>query len=114
MELLGDHPRELCGLVTPDWDIIPIPNAATNGLSEFAMDFPAVAHALTTRDIMGMYHTHPGGTREPSYQDRMNYVRDSLWFRYFIAVPGELIEWRIDAAEGLAHEVHHVPAQAGP
>jgi proteasome lid subunit RPN8/RPN11 len=81
---------EICGFVLPDWTLVFMPNVAKqpnrfqmddDALLDFYMQFP---------DVLGMFHSHPNGIREPSQTD-IDYA--PLRMRYWIVLPTEIVEW---------------------
>lgn len=64
--------KEHCGLIYTD-KIIAILNVSPNPHAEFAMDTDAQAAAMKSEGWpLAVWHTHPGGKREPSMVDRNN------------------------------------------
>lgn len=91
-------PREICGFLLEDWTVVPGVNVA-NSESEFEIDKETTLAAYLDSDdrLMGVYHSHPGGSLEPSQMD-INNAPDGL--RYFIVTTREIAEWVI--ADGIA------------
>lgn len=90
-------PREICGFLMADWTIVEGINVS-NSESEFEIDEATTLYAFVERnDLMGVYHSHPGGSTEPSQMD-INNAPDGL--RYFIVTTREIVEWVI--ADGVA------------
>jgi proteasome lid subunit RPN8/RPN11 len=85
--------REICGFITHDWELRPINNIA-EGDREFIMDEQQMVGLLeeTGGDLLGVYHSHPGGDPHPSDADEtFSYAN---YFRYFIVTAQSLYEWR--------------------
>lgn len=85
--------KEICGFISHDWEIYPIKNRA-QGPSQFIMDEGEVEAMLyeTAGDLLGVYHSHPGGSPHPSDADEtFSYAN---YFRYFIVTAQSLYEWR--------------------
>lgn len=63
-------PREACGLVWHGKAYV-VPNVAKNGTEFFIMDPDEVLRLYTLMSIppTGVWHSHPGGTEEPSESD---------------------------------------------
>lgn len=69
MNLAGSQPWEVCGLLYPG-QIHILRNVAADPRREYAMDPDAQFHLMSTRGWPEMvFHTHPGGTRQPSSLD---------------------------------------------
>jgi proteasome lid subunit RPN8/RPN11 len=92
-------PREICGFIleldSGGWLIEPIANVAT-GDSEFRMD-PDEQLKVYERDfdrIVGVYHSHPGGSSLPSYDD-MHWA--PVGMRYWIVTLEGVYEWTVNS-----------------
>lgn len=90
-----DHaPREIVGYVVYPWDLVFVPNIATNpNLFEVADDVQLQVYQNYGRRLKGMFHSHPAGRREPSNLD-VQYAPVNL--RYWIITPTEVTEWDLD------------------
>lgn len=64
-------PYEVCGFIMEDGDIIEIRNVSLAPMRHFKMDRSQMFEKLKDRVdfIAGIWHTHPGGTTEPSKTD---------------------------------------------
>jgi proteasome lid subunit RPN8/RPN11 len=64
------EPREACGLVWHDRAFV-VPNIAHKGTTFFIMDSREVMrlYTLMSHPATGVWHSHPGGTEEPSESD---------------------------------------------
>lgn len=103
--LARESPRsEICGFVCRDWTIIPIPNVSAQPWRSFVMNMDAQKKAVETfgNDIIGIYHSHPGGSPHPSATDLMGIPVDENGkaCRYWIIAGQEVVEWEL-AGEGL-------------
>lgn len=86
---------EACGFVLSDGRVWLIPNVSANPAHAFFMD-PQIQIAFLKehyRDVIGVFHTHPGGSIEPSEQDGKGWHPDMPW-RYFIVTNDQITEWR--------------------
>ena len=91
-------PREICGFLLDDWTVLEGYNVA-NSDSEFEIDERTTLYAFVEQGdkLMGVYHSHPRGSLEPSQAD-INNAPEGL--RYFIVTPRQVQEWVI--ANGVA------------
>lgn len=98
------HPhQEVCGFVISGWQFIPVENVAKNKSREFAFNSygqrKAILHAIGFgREILGVFHSHPGGTESPSETDIAGWpFVDSAndYCRYWIISGGEVNEWTL-------------------
>jgi len=65
-------PFEACGFILNDGEIIEIPNGAEDPSRHFLMTSDGLAKTLKPGQIsriIGIWHTHPKGSNEPSYTD---------------------------------------------
>ena len=65
--------KEICGLITSDYHILPIKNVARQG-NQFVMDKLEYLRALSAlrsdcKDVFAVYHSHPNGDLTPSECD---------------------------------------------
>lgn len=92
---LKSVPREICGFVTKEWQLVFMPNVSErddqfhiddNALIDFYVSFPSPA---------GVFHSHPGGKPEPSNTD-IDYA--PVGMRYWIILPYqfEVVEWEMN------------------
>ena len=107
-------PNECCGLITGTREkgkvraqaLHPAANVAEDPATGFLID-PAVHLSLSRtlrgsgREIVGCYHSHPGGRAVPSARDRAQGGRDG-----FI--------WLIAGAQGSAEDTVSLKAYEGP
>ena len=102
------YPREACGLLLGEGERIdlvqPCANIHTQPENFFEIDPRALvdAHRAARRggpQVVGYYHSHPGGPPEPSATDRASGTGDGrVW-----AIVGEgTVSWWRDTAEGFA------------
>jgi proteasome lid subunit RPN8/RPN11 len=67
--VIGGSAEELCGLLYGE-QLLGIDNVAPNRCAEYAMDTAQQLEAMKARGWPdAIWHTHPGGTREPSSID---------------------------------------------
>jgi proteasome lid subunit RPN8/RPN11 len=76
-------PIEACGFIVQQprsQTVIHCKNIAGTQYGEdmFVLDGAAMAKAAMTGDIRAIYHTHPIGSSEPSYADRVGCVRSQI------------------------------------
>lgn len=97
------HPRiEVCGFVLSNWTYAPVMNRADRAIREFIFDpvgqMEVVRYAgMKDLSILGVFHSHPGGTKEPSQQDLKGWpiLASGDHCRYWIISNGEVDEWRM-------------------
>ncbi|WPH57960.1 metalloprotease [Gordonia phage LuckyLeo] len=89
--------NEICGFILDDWTLITVQNIAKIPSANFEMDMSAILEAInlaakSARDIIGIYHSHPGGMTEPSETDLQGWPRflDGRYSRYWL-VTGETV-----------------------
>jgi proteasome lid subunit RPN8/RPN11 len=109
--------REICGFVMDGWVPLPISNVAHDD-REFYMDDSELLHVYShhKNDIVGVYHSHPGGSNHPSDADA-TFAPPGM--RYWIVTADEVTEWEIsngsarqimvDSVRVAAAEVRQVP-----
>jgi proteasome lid subunit RPN8/RPN11 len=81
-------PDEVCGLlggvfhgeVAAVHQVAPIPNVAAGARRRFEMEGPAMVRAVfcfqrAGMEVVAVYHSHPGGTAEPSAAD----IAEAAW-----------------------------------
>lgn len=86
---------EVCGFVTSDGMVHTIPNVSANPAHAFFMD-PQLQIAFLKENhenVIGVFHTHPGGGIEPSEQDGKGWHPAMPW-RYFIVTADQITEWK--------------------
>lgn len=91
-------PNEVCGFVINDWDWISIPNCHPEPSRHFEMEEREMLAVLADhrKKVIGIYHSHPRGTRGPSENDVVmmrNYTEHG--FRFWIVTYNNVYEWRM-------------------
>lgn len=89
-------PNEVCGFVLQDWMYLPINNISATAQRNFSMDPDEMLNVLMheSENVIGVYHSHPGGTKEPSETDIAGWQYPM--FRYWIVTYQDVYEWRIE------------------
>lgn len=89
---LNPH-AEVCGFITYDWTIVPIRNVALRPARAFEMDEDELLALMrrTNGRLLGIYHTHPGGSPMPSDTDETFCYAN--YYRYFIVTATGVYEW---------------------
>ena len=111
--------REICGFIFGDpWEIVDIDNVAP-GDGDFEMHHGQTQEQYMRWDagrMVGVYHSHPGGTNFPSDND----IRHAPWgLRYWVVTDTAVTEWTFDdkptgkRSAHLVDAVPHVPAGQG-
>ncbi len=97
--------REICGFIMKDWWILPVDNISKDDL-EFHMDPKQQLRVQMEQgaDILGVYHSHPGGLGRPSMRD---VVMAPFGLRYWIIAGDSVNEWEFRNGEAF-------PVQAAP
>jgi desampylase len=95
------HPRECCGLLLGKGGRVALAQPAANVHLEPARHFEIDPKALITAhraaragglEVLGYYHSHPGGRPEPSAADRAAASGDGrIWA---IVAGGKVLFWR--------------------
>ncbi|UVF61534.1 hypothetical protein SEA_GENAMY16_10 [Gordonia phage Genamy16] len=92
----GTH-NEICGFILDDWTLISVRNVAKLPTISFEMSMNAILEAVemaaaSGREILGTYHSHPGGSTEPSETDLRGWPRfiDGSYARYWV-VTGDTV-----------------------
>lgn len=89
--------KEICGFIFEDWTFAQVRNISDTPRSNFYMDSGHQAKVLVgkTKPI-GIFHSHPGGTAEPSTTDLLGWPKlgEDEWSRYWIIVRGMVTEWK--------------------
>ncbi|MEP6869258.1 MAG: M67 family metallopeptidase [Novosphingobium sp.] len=102
------HPNEACGLLLGRAGrierAVPTANVAADPLRHFEIDPAALiaAHRAARAggaQVMGYFHSHPNGRRDPSETDRANASGDGLVWA--IAANSAVLLWR-DGPQGFA------------
>lgn len=85
--------REICGFIMKDWWVYDIENTAVSD-REFYMNEEQLLHVMMNHreDVIGIYHSHPGGNLTPSRKD-IEYAPNDM--RYWIISPRGVVEWVI-------------------
>lgn len=93
----GTH-NEICGFILDDWTLISVRNVAKLPTISFEMSMNAILGAVemaaaSDRKILGTYHSHPGGSTEPSETDLHGWPRfiDGSYARYWV-VTGDTVQ----------------------
>ena len=125
-EAQNNAPHEMCGFIISGWSYIPVTNCHPEPNKHFAMAEQEMLDVLQDNDIrvLGIYHSHPSGRREPSENDitlMQNYAPHN--FRFWIVTYNNVYEWRLfrdiarpvrrdgtTASTDLAHPVLATPA----
>lgn len=99
-EAKAAHSREICGLLLGRAGVVeeavPIVNAARDPRRSFLLD-PAGHLAASRRArhagraIVGHYHSHPGGSAEPSYADAQAAEEQGLYWLIIAAGGARLL-----------------------
>lgn len=71
-------PHEACGLLLDDGRVYPCANVAGNPACHFEIDPLDQAAAEQLGQVVGVWHSHPDGTAEPSLIDRAMCERTAL------------------------------------
>jgi proteasome lid subunit RPN8/RPN11 len=83
--------REICGFIMDGWIPLPVENVA-NSDREFYMDETQLLHVYQCHrsEILGVYHSHPGGSVYPSDSDETFAPKG---MRYWIVTAEAVVEW---------------------
>ena len=92
-------PGEICGLIVIDEHgeqrAHHIPNVATNNTKEFQLSPQAARYVADRFEIIGMYHSHPGGRHDPSKADWEFKPPAYLDWEYLIVAVGKgVYSWK--------------------
>lgn len=100
----GSPGREICGFILKNWIALEIENVSKNDL-EFYMQEDQLLHAMMNYrpDIIGVYHSHPGGIDRPSTKDVAYAPKD---MRYWIIANGDVKEWVIKDGDAYPVEIN--------
>lgn len=95
-EAQAGAPNEICGFVMEGWNFLPITNTAATPTKNFEMDPDELIHVLLhdADGVLGVYHSHPAGQKEPSSTDIAGWRYPM--FRYWIVTYQDVYEWRIE------------------
>ncbi len=95
-------PREICGFVLRNWELLPISNVAA-GDDGFQMETDELrsAYQKHIHEMIGFYHSHPRGPGAPSGTD-IDLAPPGL--RYWIVTLDHVYEW--DIFDGIARPVN--------
>lgn len=90
---------EVCGFITNRYDIVYVKNSHPEPDANFIMDAidykRAIEQIYVGEDkIIGVFHTHPGGSPHPSMNDIKGWPNEQLGWRYLIATPDEVYEYQ--------------------
>jgi proteasome lid subunit RPN8/RPN11 len=91
-------PNECCGFVMAGWTYIPIQNCHPDPQQHFEMERESMLALLqhNAHEVLGIYHSHPRGSKEPSGYDvtmMQNYAVHG--FRFWIVTYNNVYEWSI-------------------
>lgn len=100
------NPLEVCGFVMDDWTFVPIKNVAERPEKSFFMDPVGSFEFLRENheSVIGIFHSHPGGTEEPSGDDVSGWPPEHLGLRYWVVTSDGVGEW-VKGEDG-TEEVH--------
>lgn len=110
--------REICGFIMAGWIPLSVTNVA-HGDREFYMDEAELLHVYQCHrdEIVGVYHSHPGGSNYPSDSDETFAPKG---MRYWIVTEEKVTEWEFrdgrarqvlaDNVRVLATEARQIPA----
>lgn len=86
--------NEICGYIFKDGTIWYVTNMASNPKTSFFMDpDDSMYIQRTTRDmILGIFHSHPGGSVKPSEHDLAGWPKGLPW-DYYIVSGGVVRKW---------------------
>lgn len=99
---IGAEPNEACGFILEDETIVECVNISKTPTNSFEMSGCDILDKLEQYDlskIMGIWHSHPGGTTYPSSTDIRAITIGAIakeW-RYFIVTKDEVTEWSTDS-----------------
>ena len=89
---------EQCGFILDGWGIRPMVNWAYEPRRNFKFMYTEQHDVVDSgANIIGIYHTHPGGTSRPSQNDIEGWpMVNGEGCRYWIATSEALSEWAKD------------------
>ncbi|OQS10056.1 hypothetical protein B0T37_10425 [Chromobacterium violaceum] len=79
------HPQEACGVLLDTGRVYPCRNIARNPRAQFELDPVDYAAAERLGRVVGIWHSHPDDTAEPSMLDRVMCERTGL--------PWHIVSW---------------------
>jgi proteasome lid subunit RPN8/RPN11 len=97
-EAHGAAPDEMCGFIMSGWNFLPIPNCHPEPSRYFEMNTEMMLEVLqdNAHNVLGIYHSHPRGNKEPSGYDAGMMRNYSVHgFRFWIVTYNNVYEWRI-------------------
>lgn len=90
----AEEPNETCGIVTPDSEVVELPNSSTSPTDSFVIAEKDLVNAIEayvertgvnpeelTREHFIIWHTHPAGVVGPSAPDLKHRIEG---FQYFV------------------------------
>ncbi len=107
-------PREVCGFVLKDWEVIFIKNVANDPVNEFTMNPDDQLHWMYDRgaDLLGIFHSHPSGQYGLSNTDKfMMRLHPNL--RFWIATTKDVYEWVMQDDEPVPAQLDGSPGTPG-
>lgn len=108
----ADPRREVCGLLLGDGArieaIIVAANVADDPARRFEIDPRVIFRAMRAERaggprVIGHYHSHPGGSGEPSAEDARLARPGPLWL---IVAQGRIRAWRFDGVAFAEEQLH--------
>lgn len=109
LQFAGTTSEEVCGFVLRDWSFLQTNNVAVNPKREFFIDPTVQADLVNNRfnEILGIFHSHPGGSQYLSPADIAAFPPDP--WRYWLVAGNRVIEWR-RLSDGTIGESIRTPA----
>lgn len=96
VNLAAGRKTEICGFIMEDWSFKQITNVSLKPETSFFMDPQEMLAFMKSLDdvteITGVFHSHPGGSPDPSPDDLQGW-HPSLPYRYFIIAGGRVREF---------------------
>lgn len=89
---------EVCGFITSRMKPFFVLNTADDPRNNFHMSLPNLRRAVELiaaagDEILGVFHSHPGGSPYPSERDLAGWPNSDLNWRYFIVTPDNVYEY---------------------
>ena len=89
---------EICGFITKGMKMFLVENSADHPQNSFRMALPNYRRAIeiissSGDEIVGIFHSHPGGSPHPSDNDLKGWPNPDLHWRYWIVTPTALFEY---------------------
>lgn len=111
LQLAGGTTEEVCGFVLRDWSFLRTKNVAAHPRREFFIDPVVQADMVNNhfREILGIFHSHPGGSQHLSPAD-ISAFPPSPW-RYWLIAGNRVIE-KGRLSDGTIGELYRTPAIA--